>query len=221
MGRGKRQAHATGTAGYLQRVDPVALSGEETRSRLAPTGDLSWPNFPARPVPAEAHSDDWAVKVSFDAGAWLVQASDEELVALAREEWCNSYEADAVADFYRERETKALFDYLDSQRGEPSAPGFECSLDRQEVEQWLQAERPHLVAWIEESCSFATPHYHVVATEFISGDLGGSQGLEWEVRETAADQTVQVFYERDGQSEEEAIAAARQLETSREPHARV
>lgn len=192
----------------------VSLSGEQTRARLAPTGDLSWPSFPPRPLPAEAHSDDFVVTVPFDAERWFAQASDDELVRLAREDWCNSYEADAIADFFRDAETKELFDYLDRQRGGRDAPGFECSVDQEAVSVWLAENRPHLAPWIAQECVFATPHYQVVPGEFVSDELGGSQGLEWEIRD-ASGRAIETLYESKGEGEEGAIARARELEAAR------
>lgn len=192
------------------------MSGESTRARLAPTGDLSWPAIAAPAVAAEVHSDDHERSATFNASPWLDQATDEEIVALGRQEWCNSYEADAVARFFEERAAVGeVFSYLEDRRGlDGEQIGFECSLDPQDVEAWLASERPHLKAWLDEECSFATPHYQVAAGEFISDELGGSQGLEWEIRD-ATGSALETLYESDGATEEDAIARARDLEAAR------
>jgi hypothetical protein len=97
-------------------------------------------------IHATCHTDDFLYDVAFDATPWFLQASDNQILALAAIDWGGDYAADEVALFTRHREEnlKALFDYLDRQPrvGGRDAVGFECHVDGDEAEAWLRQHRP-------------------------------------------------------------------------------
>lgn len=99
-------------------------------------------------IEAYARSDDQRVKVDFDATKWFEQATDAEIVALARSEWGGDYEADAVAQFFNEvggkNSTHRLFKYLDIIHDSDDC-GFECHIDEEAARAWLRVHRPKLV----------------------------------------------------------------------------
>lgn len=188
---------------FLARADDTPLSSGRGRRKLAATG-ISGPHKDVLPVPAEAHSDDQQISARFDAAPWFEQASDEEIVALALENFEPSYEADDVALFFEETNVQVakLFSYLHEDphprlaNGDPC--GFECEVELEAAMAWLEQERPHLDAWISGEVNFATPHYQVV----VVGN--GSSGEDCaDVRETATDTLIATFAE---QSEAEAHA---------------
>lgn len=92
-------------------------------------------------IPAETHSDDYAIELKFDALPWFEQASVKEINALRDCGYGGDYPADAVAEFFSGGGTKFLFDYLASKRGgEPC--GFECHVNGGAAEKWLKKNRP-------------------------------------------------------------------------------
>lgn len=102
-------------------------------------------------IKAEAHSDDRTVEATFDARPWFRQASDAEILALARSDWGRSYEADAVAEFCADQAggegVKRIFDYLSFNPRQLFANdpvGFECTVDAASAMTWLRAQRPQL-----------------------------------------------------------------------------
>jgi hypothetical protein len=95
-------------------------------------------------IPAECHSDDHIVEAEFDALPWFKQASDKEIIDLAKVEWGGDYEADDVADFCRNEswDVAAMFNYLDTVAGTDKAVGFECHVVEAAAMAWLQVNRP-------------------------------------------------------------------------------
>jgi hypothetical protein len=101
------------------------------------------------PVKAECHTDDHKYEVDFDAAPYFTAATDEEIRALARADWCSSSESDAVAEFCAEGQERLeqLFDYLSHAPTMPLSDdhvGFECTVDEQDAIAWLKANRPAL-----------------------------------------------------------------------------
>ena len=94
-------------------------------------------------IAAEAHSDDRVVEAEFDAEPWFEQASEEDVLQLARCGWKHDYPADAVAHFVADRESNVadLFKYLNLVAYQKNAPGFECSVDRDEALAWIGKNR--------------------------------------------------------------------------------
>jgi len=50
-------------------------------------------------IKATVHDDEWRYDVKFDALPWFQQASDEDILNLAKVDWGGDYEADGVAEF--------------------------------------------------------------------------------------------------------------------------
>lgn len=99
-------------------------------------------------IEAEVTSDDRRARAVFDAAPWFVQASEEELDALAQIEFRGDYAADAVAEFIRDHalseDVTKVFEYLDAvnehtRRGE--SVGFEVHVQWKPAWQYLRAFR--------------------------------------------------------------------------------
>jgi hypothetical protein len=99
-------------------------------------------------IKAEVHSDDYAVEITFDAVEWFEQASDADITALMKCDFGGDYAADAVADFFRNGVTKPLFFYLAIHPRSPGGShGFECYVDSNQAETWIEANR----SWLQGS----------------------------------------------------------------------
>lgn len=100
-------------------------------------------------INAEVHSDDHVYEVDFNALPWLIQASNDEILALAEIDWGGDSEADEVAIFIDDRKLDAevcsLFAYLDMLRTNKSMfgeeIGFEVSVDSKFAMQYCRAFR--------------------------------------------------------------------------------
>ena len=106
-------------------------------------------------IPARCFSDDHVREAKFDATPWFEQASDEEVLALARCGWAADYPADAVAQYMagKNEDVRLMFQYLELVAHMKDAPGFECYVSPHAGELWLQAYRPHLLGgaeWLAE-----------------------------------------------------------------------
>lgn len=105
-------------------------------------------------IRAEAHSDDMAVAIRFDAEKWFEQASDQEILDLAKcgksdpVEWGGDYPGDAVALYMQDYNPNVaeLFSYINiiQRTGRKDAPGFECYVYSGDAGAWIMANRPHL-----------------------------------------------------------------------------
>lgn len=97
-------------------------------------------------VPAEAHSDDGQVTVSFDAAPWLVKANPSAIVALAHGGWGGDDSANAVAEglAYRLPTLQKLFAYLQAVNQDciGDSVGFACRVDMDKAMAWLAVHRP-------------------------------------------------------------------------------
>lgn len=101
-------------------------------------------------IRAEVHDDEFRTSARFDATLWFEQASDEEILELAKIDWRGDYQADAVAEFFEGHDVgtpdtvedvfKAV-NVLDT--------GYECSVEPEDAVRWVQANRPHLMDKIE------------------------------------------------------------------------
>ena len=101
-------------------------------------------------IPAECHTDDFAVEVPFDALKWFKEASDQEILDLAECEWRGDYPADAVAQTSStwNKELDKVFDHTNPHK---DLGGFECSVDEGKALEWLLINKPELHAKIESS----------------------------------------------------------------------
>lgn len=89
-------------------------------------------------IPAECHSDDQKVQISFDAISWFLQATEKQIQDLVDCEFGLDYPADAVAMFFDKTTTEKLFMYLDIIQDQ----GFECTVDREKASKWIKENRP-------------------------------------------------------------------------------
>lgn len=98
-------------------------------------------------IPAEVHSDDHKVTTIFDALQYVMQASDDDLVALVDCGFGGDYPADEVAQFMADLDegVARVFMYLSfepEQFGE--RVGFECHVDQRPALRWIKANRPNV-----------------------------------------------------------------------------
>lgn len=99
-------------------------------------------------IPAEAHTDDRAFTVHFDALPYFLTADDATLAALEVADFAHSYEADQLArDLATDHaELAALFVYLKQvNRTSWETVGFEVVIDADAARAWLSANRPSFV----------------------------------------------------------------------------
>ncbi|MEE8058386.1 MAG: hypothetical protein V3T17_11210 [Pseudomonadales bacterium] len=100
-------------------------------------------------IDAEAHSDDRAVKVEFDASPYFYAESENGNLKQVLEnlDGCNfgcDYPADCVAEFFSENETHSLFVYM------AINGGFECNIGKAAVIKWLEAFAPEYMNCIKD-----------------------------------------------------------------------
>lgn len=101
-------------------------------------------------INAVIRSDDGAVSVSFDASAWFEQASDSEIIELARCGWGGDYAADEVSQFFSGTQTGKVFDYLENHPASETndAIGHETHVDMDEAVEWVIANRPGVASML-------------------------------------------------------------------------
>ena len=104
-------------------------------------------------ITAEAHSDDRVFEVPFDALPWFQQASDEEVIKLARCGWGGDYPADHVAEFMVDHvpALAEMFGYIERLARKRRDTGFECHVNKKEALAWLKANKPVLAMRIEDA----------------------------------------------------------------------
>jgi len=98
---------------------------------------------------ATAHSDDWVVEVSFDAGQWFRQASDDEIIDLISCGFSGDYPSDAVAMYMAtfSPDLKKMFTYSQ----EIKNIGFECAVNIEQAVKWLKQEKAHLRKYLDDA----------------------------------------------------------------------
>lgn len=101
-------------------------------------------------IDAEAHDDGHQITASFDAAAWFAQASEEDLWKLYSCGWARDYAADAVAEFYEERDdgVKKMFELVRISQNTRNPVGFECCVESDQAMAWLEIHRKPLWARI-------------------------------------------------------------------------
>lgn len=98
-------------------------------------------------IRAECHSDDFLVTAKFDAAPWFAQATEDEIMMLARQEWGGDYAADAIVHHLESEagyeSIDAIFAYLSRRPTTPSGEmiGFEVNVHAPDALQWLLANR--------------------------------------------------------------------------------
>ena len=104
-------------------------------------------------VHAEAHDDGHNRTVEFDAGPWLYQASEQQIVELATIGWSGGYAADAVALYFEDENVDIanLMAFCRSTQGTRNPMGFECSVDEEQAVKWLEQRRPEIWKRVKET----------------------------------------------------------------------
>jgi hypothetical protein len=103
-------------------------------------------------IRAEVHSDDNVVKINFDATDWFTQATEEQIVELARCGWRGDYPADEVAMWTSDQnsEVARVFAYLEEiSIHQKETLGFECSVNAKDAIAWLKANQPQVEYAVE------------------------------------------------------------------------
>jgi hypothetical protein len=136
------------------KVDDGTIAVEVTAGQVYWEGlgeDLDDEEQPDLGVPAESHSDDRVVEVSFDAAPWFKRATDEEIIKLANCGFGGDYPADEVSMGLAGQipELSELHNYIGRVQKAGRDCGFECHVDRDAALAWIKAHRPALLDKIE------------------------------------------------------------------------
>ena len=119
-------------------------------------------------IRAEVHSDDRVIEAPFEAHSWFVCATDDDILALAAEEWKSCEIADAVALHHENAPRVALlFEYVHSKNAIQREIGFECSVNPSDVMAWLRRQRHGL--WARIVCEEAGVRFSQAEEEEIKG----------------------------------------------------
>jgi hypothetical protein len=103
-------------------------------------------------VKAEFWTDDRVFEATFDARAFMMQASDEQLAAILEVGFVGDARTDAVALYAGEvgknEDIAEAFAYLSAMQKActKNPPGFECEVDRDSYLQWMNEQRPPVLA---------------------------------------------------------------------------
>jgi hypothetical protein len=102
-------------------------------------------------IRAEVHDDDFRTSARFDATPWFEQASDKEIVDLAKIDWGGDLEADEVAEFFEGRDVGTP-DTVDDVFKAVNVldVGFECSVEPDDAIRWVEKNRPHLMEQLND-----------------------------------------------------------------------
>jgi hypothetical protein len=105
-------------------------------------------------VAADAKPTD---KVVFDATLWFEQATDKEILALAKDGWGHEVSSDVIAKFMKDHDAdvKKLLDTVDNESDDLNA-GSSVEVDKDLALDWIGNHRSHLsddIAAIETGAS--------------------------------------------------------------------
>jgi hypothetical protein len=131
--------HSTGT----QMGNKKAVKGKKSpKGKKLPTECAGVPPV----IHGVCHSDDGVVEVQFDASSWFNQASEKEILDLARCGWKNDYPADQVVFYMSDRDQRIadMMKYLELIKNDPMKKdlgGFACAIDETESLVWLKQHR--------------------------------------------------------------------------------
>ena len=101
-------------------------------------------------IAAECYDDLFHHRVTFDSVDWFVQASDQEIMDLAECGWGGNLPADAVAEFFEnknddiDRVFKAVRFFNNPRWGYKRKIGFECQIEEDSAVNWLRVHRPNI-----------------------------------------------------------------------------
>ncbi len=103
-------------------------------------------------IRAQCHSDDHLFFANFDAERFFVQASDQEILDLAKCEWGGDYPADAVALHFEGinsyQDVTRIFEYTRLKED----MGFECHVDKSDALGWIAKNRQEIYVQVLEAC---------------------------------------------------------------------
>lgn len=125
------------------REQPVAQPAEVPASRLAPERKCPV-------IRAEVHDDELRTSARFDATAWFEQASDKDILDLARVDWREGEAAYAIPVFFEGYDVGtpdtvddvfAAVNILDT--------GYEVTVEPEDAIRWVERNRPHLMDAIQ------------------------------------------------------------------------
>jgi hypothetical protein len=133
----------------LKHTDASTLAGKQVRVTVEVLDEVMADRYPN--VPAECHSDDHGVEVNFDAGSWLMQASDEEILDLLKIGGGYDYASDVVAEYMANSndEVATMFSYIEIMNKKPGARetiGFECFVAVDPLMAWVKENKPEIYA---------------------------------------------------------------------------
>lgn len=133
-----------------------------TADPATPCGEVAVPADPPVAVSATVESDDKRVTAAFDATPWFAEAGDQDVLALAREEFGHDFTADAVAEFVADSvpEVRAVLGYvadLKAKNTDHPDAGFGCVVDRAQARAWVAANRPAILAEFDAICATHPP----------------------------------------------------------------
>lgn len=97
-------------------------------------------------IRAEVHDDHFRTSSRFDATPWFEQASDDDILELAKIDWGGDQKADEVAEFFEQHNVgePETVDEVFKATGVLDV-GFEVSVEEADALKWVQANRPHLM----------------------------------------------------------------------------
>lgn len=95
-------------------------------------------------IPAKITSDCGSLECEFDAVLYFRNASEEQLLQLHKEDYCNSYEADEVALFVRDFDKKLeqFFEAKSLITTGHNLMGYEVQIDRDKAIAWIKDHLP-------------------------------------------------------------------------------
>lgn len=139
-------------------------------------------------ISAEVHTDCHTAKATFDATPWFIQASDNNILNLAKCGWGGDYPADEVAEFFsyhkRNDEVEEAFHILHILRRSGKEIGVECHINEEDAINWLKNHRPYLVNIIQNAKDNPTNRKSYVATMTLENLLNISTGEEKSLKQT-------------------------------------
>lgn len=133
----------------FESLDVDALVTSMNQEELDRQGTIA-PELLTPSIDAEVHDDGHQITAHFDAAAWFAQASEEDLWKLYSCGWARDYTADAVAEFYEDRDegVKQMFELVRISQKTRNPVGFECCIESDQAMAWLEIHRKPLWARI-------------------------------------------------------------------------
>lgn len=109
------------------------------------------------PVAATVHSDDKEVDAKFDASPWFEQATEDNILDLARDQYKHEASSDVIAEFMADRDPKVkdVMNYVAERNvrlreAGDEAEGFGCVVDEDQALEWVEKNRPYLLPKLAE-----------------------------------------------------------------------